>query len=216
MGAFSLIVVINLLNSMLCQRGFVFSRLLRKSVHSSSRASEPCQKGLDMDDLIHSKLADFSLFLNESVFRKCSTLGQISQYYFHGKGKFFRPKLVAYISQCCNDLQKPHFQLNQKQLKLAYITEMIHTSSLIHDDVVDNSDTRRSYPSAGSKFGDSAAIFAGNLLMAKASIQLASLENPVITKLLTQVIEDLVAGELMQLGVKNSPDERVSNYLEKS
>ncbi|XP_063727647.1 LOW QUALITY PROTEIN: all trans-polyprenyl-diphosphate synthase PDSS1-like [Symsagittifera roscoffensis] len=106
--------------------------------------------------------------------------------------------------------------LQPNQLKLAYITEMIHVASLIHDDVVDNSSIRRNCPSLRAYYGESTAVFAGRFVIAQALVEVASLKNIVVTKLLSQVTEDLVSGELMQLGVKKTSEESLTHYLDKS
>ncbi|KAH9271520.1 hypothetical protein BASA83_006375 [Batrachochytrium salamandrivorans] len=85
------------------------------------------------------------------------------------------------------------------QRRLAEITEMIHTASLLHDDVIDTSMTRRSSPSANAEFGNKMAILAGDFLLARASVALARLRDPRVVDLLSTAISNLVEGEFMQL-----------------
>ncbi|RUS14640.1 isoprenoid synthase domain-containing protein, partial [Endogone sp. FLAS-F59071] len=85
------------------------------------------------------------------------------------------------------------------QRRLAEITEMIHTASLLHDDVIDASEARRGQPSANANFGNKMAILAGDFLLARASVSLARLRNPEVIELLATVIANLVEGEFMQL-----------------
>ena len=85
------------------------------------------------------------------------------------------------------------------QCRLAEITELIHTASLLHDDVIDNSTTRRSSPSANLEFGNKMAVLAGDFLLGRASVALARLRNPEVTELLATVIANLIEGEFMQL-----------------
>ena len=144
-------------------------------------------------------------------------LRALSRHSFEGQGKFFRPRFVSLLSMCCNcSTVNSDISLQRDQLKLAYISEMIHVASLIHDDVVDNASVRRNCPSLSARYGENTAVFAGNFVMARASIEVATLNNTAVTKLLSQVTEDLVSGELMQLGVKKNSQERLSHYLEKS
>ncbi|CAG8700334.1 6822_t:CDS:2, partial [Cetraspora pellucida] len=103
------------------------------------------------------------------------------------------------------------------QRRLAEITEMIHTASLLHDDVIDNSQIRRNDISANSNFGNKMAILAGDFLLARASIALARLRNPEVIELIATVIANLVEGEFMQL--KNVQDGTMSvfeYYMEKT
>ena len=93
------------------------------------------------------------------------------------------------------------------QRRLAEITELIHTASLLHDDVIDHSISRRNNPSANIQFGNKMAVLAGDFLLGRASVSLARLRNPEVIELLATVIANLVEGEFMQL--KNTAlDER--------
>ena len=85
------------------------------------------------------------------------------------------------------------------QTRLAEITELIHTASLLHDDVLDTSETRRSLPSANVAFGNKMAVLAGDFLLGRASVALARLRNSEVTELLATVIANLIEGEFMQL-----------------
>lgn len=100
--------------------------------------------------------------------------------------------------------------------RLAEITEMIHTASLVHDDVVDESQMRRGVPTVHSLFGNRIAIQAGDFLFAQASWYLANLDNLEVVKLLSEVIMDLATGEIQQ-GI-NCFDHGISieTYLKKS
>ena len=80
---------------------------------------------------------------------------------------------------------------------------MIHTASLLHDDVIDLSLTRRSQPSANAEYGNKMAILAGDFLLARASLALARLQNVQVVELLATVISNLVEGEFMQLRAKH-------------
>ena len=109
------------------------------------------------------------------------------------------------------------------QRRLAEITELIHTASLLHDDVIDTSISRRGTTSANIAFGNKMAVLAGDFLLGRASVALARLRDPEVTELLATVIANLVEGEFMQL--KNtSLDERnpvwqedtISYYLQKT
>ncbi|KAL2045749.1 hypothetical protein N7G274_002180 [Stereocaulon virgatum] len=85
------------------------------------------------------------------------------------------------------------------QRRLAEITELIHTASLLHDDVIDNSIFRRSSPSANISFGNKMAVLAGDFLLGRASVALARLRDAEVIELLATVIANLVEGEFMQL-----------------
>lgn len=99
-----------------------------------------------------------------------------------------------------------------KQRRLAEIVEMIHTASLLHDDVIDLSDARRGRPSGNIAFTNKMAVLAGDFLLGRASVAIARLRNPEVIELLSTTIANLVEGEFMQL--KNTVlnnDETVNN-----
>ncbi len=85
------------------------------------------------------------------------------------------------------------------QRRLAEITELIHTASLLHDDIIDEAGMRRSRPSANVAFGNKMAVLAGDFLLGRASVALARLRDAEVVELLATVIANLVEGEFMQL-----------------
>ena len=84
-------------------------------------------------------------------------------------------------------------------LRLAEITELIHTASLLHDDVIDEADTRRGVASVNSVFGNKLAVLAGDFLLARASICLARLRDVPVVECMSTIIEHLVRGEVQQM-----------------
>ncbi len=116
--------------------------------------------------------------------------------------------------------EEPHILPAQR--RLAEISEMIHTASLLHDDVIDEAETRRSALSANAKYGNKMAILAGDFLLARASVALARLRNVEVVELLATVISNLVEGEFMQLrnsqatDAEGEPLNRFEYYLEKT
>jgi all-trans-nonaprenyl-diphosphate synthase len=93
---------------------------------------------------------------------------------------------------------------------------MIHTASLVHDDVVDESDVRRGVPTVHSLFGNRIAVLAGDFLFAQSSWYLANLENLEVVKLLSEVIRDFAEGEILQSINRFDTDLSLDAYLDKS
>lgn len=104
----------------------------------------------------------------------------------------------------------------RKQGQLGQIVEMIHVASLIHDDVLDEADTRRGGEAVHKLYSNKVAVLAGDYLLARASVLLARLENTAVVQIMATALESLVAGEIMQL--KSSPKEllQMTSYLRKS
>lgn len=152
-------------------------------------------------------------------------LNQAASYFFnqdHAGGKQIRPMMVLLLSRALSDAMMPptrtsttqstdtmslfstpmHWQrsdLPQAQRRLAEISELIHTASLFHDDVIDGADTRRGFPALHKVFGNKMAILAGDYLLARASISLARLRHVEVIESMSTIIEHLVRGEVMQL-----------------
>ncbi|RSL67049.1 putative hexaprenyl pyrophosphate synthase, mitochondrial [Fusarium sp. AF-6] len=127
------------------------------------------------------------------------------------------------ISAVETEVPEANSDILPSQRRLAEITELIHTASLLHDDVIDHSISRRGSPSANLEFGNKMAVLAGDFLLGRASVALARLRNPEVVELLATVIANLVEGEFMQL--KNTErdernpkwsEETVSYYLQKT
>ncbi|KAI0018212.1 decaprenyl-diphosphate synthase subunit 1 [Xylariomycetidae sp. FL0641] len=117
------------------------------------------------------------------------------------------------ISSFSSEPESTESDILPSQRRLAEITELIHTASLLHDDVVDHSVSRRGSPSANFEFGNKMAVLAGDFLLGRASVALARLRNAEVIELLATVIANLVEGEFMQL--KNTArDERNPSYSE--
>lgn len=97
-----------------------------------------------------------------------------------------------------------------KQRRLAEIVEMIHTASLLHDDVIDHADTRRGRPSGNVQFSNKMAVLAGDFLLGRATVAISRLRNPEVVELMSSSIANLVEGEFMQLNNLAVEPERVA------
>ncbi|OCT75578.1 all trans-polyprenyl-diphosphate synthase PDSS1 [Xenopus laevis] len=143
-------------------------------------------------------------------------LKEMCDYYFDGKGKAFRPMLVMLMARACNSHYNNCREVHPSQRTIAEISEMIHTASLVHDDVIDGSDSRRGKQTVNQIWGERKAVLAGDLILSVAAVALARIGNNTVIALISQIIEDLVRGEFLQLGSKENENERFSHYLEKT
>jgi all-trans-nonaprenyl-diphosphate synthase len=135
-----------------------------------------------------------------------------AEHLFAAGGKRLRPGLVLLISRAIS----PDGELSARHRRLAEITEMIHTASLVHDDVVDGAATRRGVATVHSRFNHRVAVLAGDFLFAQASWHLANLDNLEVVKLLSRVIMDLADGEVKQGLFRYDTGQSFESYLEKS
>ncbi|KAG0568901.1 hypothetical protein M758_6G047600 [Ceratodon purpureus] len=103
-----------------------------------------------------------------------------------------------------------------RQYRVAEITEMIHVATLVHDDVVDQSDSRRGISSLNHNIGNKLAVLAGDFLLAKASIGLSTLRNGEVMALVSETLEHLATGEFMQLAADTQQSCSMEYYLQKT
>ncbi|MGD1849765.1 MAG: solanesyl diphosphate synthase [Cyanophyceae cyanobacterium] len=132
--------------------------------------------------------------LRQLVGARHPILHAAAEHLFSVKGKRVRPAMVLLVSRAT----MPDGKLTQRHCRLAEITEMIHTASLVHDDVVDESALRRGVATVHSRFTNRVAILAGDFLFAQASWHLANLDDLAVVKLLSEVIMNLAEGEINQ------------------
>jgi all-trans-nonaprenyl-diphosphate synthase len=139
-------------------------------------------------------------------------LGAAAEHLFEAGGKRIRPAIVLLASRATTS----DHELTARHRRLAEITEMIHTASLVHDDVVDEADLRRNVETVNNLFGDRIAVLAGDFLFAQSSWYLANLDNLQVVKLLSEVIRDFAEGEIMQSINRFDIDASIDSYLDKT
>jgi len=160
-------------------------------------------------------------------------LESCAKYFFEiDGGKKIRPTMVLAVSYALNaqaslspedsgsvkskNSSKGWGSASPSQKRLAEITEMIHTASLFHDDVIDKATTRRGSSSVNQVFGNKLAILGGDFLLSRASVALARLRNTEVIELLSTVIEHLVKGEIMQMRTSSTGSSALEYYLRKN
>uniref|UniRef100_A0A0D9XYD5 Solanesyl diphosphate synthase n=1 Tax=Leersia perrieri TaxID=77586 RepID=A0A0D9XYD5_9ORYZ len=134
---------------------------------------------------------------------------------FGAGGKRLRPALVFLVSRATAELAGL-LELTTEHQRLAEIIEMIHTASLIHDDVIDDSGMRRGKETIHQMYGTRVAVLAGDFMFAQSSWFLANLENIEVIKLISQVIKDFASGEIKQASTLFDCDITLDDYLLKS
>ncbi len=150
--------------------------------------------------------------LKQLVGNRHPILFAAAEHLFGAGGKRIRPAIVLLMSRATMLEQ----DITPRHRRLAEITEMIHTASLVHDDVLDESDVRRGVPTVHSLFGNRIAILAGDFLFAQSSWYLANLDNLEVVKLLSEVIMDLATGEIQQGLNRFDVSISIETYLQKS
>ena len=140
---------------------------------------------------IAAELTQFEVFFEQTMKAETEPMDSIMRYVQESQGKRLRPILVLLSA-------KRFGEVNERTLRAATFVEMMHSATLIHDDVVDDADERRGKASVKAQFGNHSAVLAGDYLLAKAILLLS---HPSDSPLLTEMLRTAAAmseGELMQ------------------
>lgn len=174
---------------------------------------------VDPFGMVAEELIPFAENIKHLVDSEHPVLSSAAKHFFEKRhGKRFRPTIVMLMSKAVPmaDGGEHSETVKSKQAQLGQITEMIHVASLIHDDVLDDADTRRGGDSVHILFSNKVAVLAGDYLLARASVAMARLQNVEVVQIMATALDSLVAGEIMQ--IKSAPDEQLEmgHYLRKS
>jgi len=162
---------------------------------------------------IESELRETVDFLHHLLPPEATHLAEATQYSLATLGKLVRPAMVH-----CMWHALTHRPSDERVIKLAAVTEMIHLATLLHDDVLDEADLRRDQPTVRQQFGNRLAILGGDWLLAQASQTLASLGDIRLVSLYAQVLAELCEGEVLQDSLAFQPLASISweSYAQKT
>jgi octaprenyl-diphosphate synthase len=133
-------------------------------------------------------------------------IDQISSYIVGAGGKRIRPRLVLLFARALGYSGAARFEL-------AAIVEFIHTATLLHDDVVDESSMRRGRPTANALFGNAASVLVGDFLYSRAFQMMVSVGSMRVLDVLADATNVIAEGEVLQLINMHDPDTTVEEYL---
>lgn len=134
---------------------------------------------------------------------------------FGAGGKKLRPVIVLLMARATAEMAGLSNIVSYHR-RLAEIIEMIHTASLVHDDVLDNCSVRRGKDTVNTLYGTRVAVLVGDFLFAQSSWYLANLDNLEVIKLISQVIADFANGEISQAASLFDTSITLDKYLDKS
>ena len=149
----------------------------------------------EVDQVIHRRLSSQVALVN-----------QISHYIVNAGGKRVRPMLLLLVARALgSDSAERH--------ELAAVVEFIHTATLLHDDVVDESDLRRGRKTANAMFGNAASVLVGDFLYSRAFQMMVSTNRLRVMEVLADATNVIAEGEVLQLMNMHDPDISVADYL---
>ena len=157
--------------------------------------------------LIKSDLDDVESFISKSIHNQVPLILDIGNYLSAGKGKRIRPILVL-LSSKLNGYE------GKRSIIYSTVVELIHMATLLHDDVIDDAERRRGFPSVNSKWGNQASILIGDYLFATSFSLMSEDSDTRIINSLSKTVVKMAEGEVMQLARNYQITEDEGPYME--
>jgi len=157
-------------------------------------------------DPIAPDMAQVDAVIRTRLSSDVALIDQISHYIIGAGGKRIRPRLVLLFAGALG-FQGP------ERFELAAIVEFIHTATLLHDDVVDESSLRRGRQTANALFGNAASVLVGDFLYSRAFQMMVSINRMRVLEVLADATNVIAEGEVLQLMNMHDPDLAVDDYL---
>ncbi|BAF20276.1 solanesyl-diphosphate synthase 1, mitochondrial [Oryza sativa Japonica Group] len=182
----------------------------------------------DPFELVADELSLLANRLRSMVAAEVPKLASAAEYFFKvgAEGKRFRPTVLLLMASALKFPLSDSTEvgvltilankLRTRQQNIAEITEMIHVASLLHDDVLDDADTRRGVSSLNCIMGNKLSVLAGDFLLSRACVALAALGNTEVVSLMATAVEHLVTGETMQISTSREQRRSMDYYLQKT
>ena len=150
---------------------------------------------ISLNDLLRPIQAELNLFqrhFEKSLQSHVFLINQVMKYVIAQKGKKMRPMLLLLSAKLSGEC-------NETTYAAATLVEVLHTATLVHDDVVDEAETRRGIPSINSIWRNKVSVLIGDYLFSKALIKMVELKDPLMLDLLSNTADRLVTGEIDQI-----------------
>ncbi len=157
-------------------------------------------------DPVESDMGHVDAIIRERLSSRVALVDQISRYIVNAGGKRIRPRLVLLFAEALGFA-------GPERLELAAIVEFIHTATLLHDDVVDESSLRRGRATANARFGNAASVLVGDFLYSRAFQMMVSVDRMRVLDVLADATNVIAEGEVLQLMNMHDPDLTVDDYL---
>ena len=160
-----------------------------------------------LEPILRDDLRDVDRVLRETLSSDVALIREVAEYIIAGGGKRLRPALVLLAAKTCGYNGTQHHTV-------AAVIEMIHTATLLHDDVVDESSLRRGHATANAMFGNAASVLVGDFLYSRAFQLLVEGDNMRVLQILSDATNVIAEGEVLQLMNSGNPDIAEATYLD--
>jgi octaprenyl-diphosphate synthase len=134
-------------------------------------------------------------------------VADVGRYIVQGGGKRLRPLISLLTARACG-------YTGQQHIEVAAIIELLHTATLLHDDVVDDSALRRGRATANAKWDNPTAVLVGDYLISRSFQMVVHLHNPAILEIMANGTCIIAEGEVLQLINQRDPDTTEARYME--
>jgi octaprenyl-diphosphate synthase len=171
-----------------------------------SLATDSSNNQAAITELMAGEMAQVDAVIHRRLASEVVLINQISHYIVSAGGKRLRPMLVLLFSRALGFEQPARFEL-------AATVEFIHTATLLHDDVVDESSLRRGRQTANALFGNAASVLVGDFLYSRAFQMMVSVDSMRVLEVLADATNVIAEGEVLQLLNMHDPDISVEDYL---
>ncbi|MDP3149864.1 MAG: polyprenyl synthetase family protein [Ignavibacteria bacterium] len=152
------------------------------------------------------ELSEFSEVFSESMKSKVGLVDLVTKYILKQKGKKIRPLLVLLSSKIAGEV-------NERTYRGAVLVELLHTATLVHDDVVDNADKRRGFPSINAIWKNKIAVLMGDYLLSRGLMIAVAGKDFDFLKIMTDTVKRMSEGELLQIQKTRKLDINEETYF---
>ncbi len=160
----------------------------------------------DIAQLIEKDMSDVNMCILKQLDSGVALINQLGSYIIKGGGKRIRPTIAILAAKALNYSGNLH-------INIAALIELIHTSTLLHDDVVDESALRRGRETANAMFGNAASVLVGDFIYTRSFQMMVSIGSLRILEIMSAAANVIAEGEVMQLMNCNDPNLSEDNYM---
>jgi len=182
-------------------------RILHEGVNQVFPALKEAPSHKDFFDLLRPAFGVFERYLQGQLADFEPELHGYFEYILSIKGKSLRPGLVFLSAGAVGG------HIGEKQIKAGAVVELIHLATLVHDDIIDDANTRRNKPTAYARWGGSTAVLLGDCIFSHALDLAASFDNTVVSRKISQAAKEVCQGEILQTQHRFNFDLTIERYL---
>ena len=160
-----------------------------------------------ISDLVSSDFSSVNALISDSLTSEVRLVRTIGEHIVKSGGKRLRPLIVLLVAKACGYRGTGH-------VTLATLVEFLHTATLLHDDVVDESSRRRGLATANARWGNSASILVGDFIYSRAFQLMVDLDRMDIMAIISDATNEIAEGEVLQLSNVGNTDVLEATYFE--